>query len=75
MSEPSSKNAGQIVDLAEQAMSASAGKASEAAVMLMDAAIAIALTRFGSRADEIAGHLAAYIVQQVSHVTGEAGNA
>ena len=43
--------------------------------MLIDAAVAIALTRFGKRADEIAGHLAAYIVQQVSHVTGEAGNA
>lgn len=69
------KSAEAVVRLAEHAMTEAGGIGAEAAVMLMDAAIAIALTRFGKRADEIAGHLAAYIVQQVSHVTGEAGNA
>ena len=69
------KNAVAVVRLADAAMSETNGIAAEAAVMLLDATIAIALTRFGTRAEEMAGHLAAYLVQQVSHVTGEAGNA
>ena len=60
--------------LADAAMAETEGVGSEAAVLLIDAAAAIALTRFGKRADEMAGHLAAYIVQQVSHVTGAAGH-
>ncbi len=69
------KNPHAVVALADAAMASAGGLGAEAAVMLLDAAIAIALTKFGKRADEIAGHLAAYLVQQVSHVTGEAGNA
>lgn len=73
MSNPKDPEA--IVSLADTAMSASQGIGAEAAVMLMDAAIAIALTRFGSSANEMAGYLAEYVVQQVAHVTGEAGHA
>ncbi|GAY19726.1 hypothetical protein SFOMI_0246 [Sphingobium fuliginis] len=43
--------------------------------MLLDAALAITLSHLGARADEMAGYLAEYLVQQCSHVTGGAGNA
>ena len=60
-----------VVSLADTAMMMSSASSSEAAVMLLDAAISIALTRFGTGASEIAGYLAEYVVQQVAYVTGE----
>lgn len=59
---------------ASAALNEVGGADAEAAVLLLDAAIAITLARFGKGADEMAGYLAEYLVQQVSHVTGAAGH-
>ncbi|RYM11021.1 hypothetical protein [Sphingobium cupriresistens] len=73
------KNPQAIVNLADAAMVSACGRSAEAAVMLMDAALAIALKSFGvtpgAGASEMAGHLAEYLVKQVNHVVGDAGNA
>ncbi|KKW89421.1 hypothetical protein YP76_25435 [Sphingobium chungbukense] len=69
------KNAQHITSLADAAMVSACGRSAEAAILLLDAALAIALTMLGARADEMAGYLAEYLVQQCSHVTGGAGNA
>ena len=61
--------------LMNEAMELAQGKASEAAVMLIDAAISIAVSTFGTSAREIAGDLAQYIVDQTVYATGGAGNA
>lgn len=69
------KNPQAIVDLADAAMVSACGRSAEAAVMLLDAALAITLTSLGGGANEMAGFLAEYLVQQVNHVVGGAGNA
>lgn len=69
------KSAIAITDLAESALVNTKGNSAEAAVMLIDAALAIALTRFAGGVDQMAGYLAEYLVQQASHVAGGAGHA
>ena len=58
--------------LMNEAMELADGKASNAAVLLIDAAISIAVSTLGSDAREMAGHLAEYIVDQTAFATGGA---
>jgi hypothetical protein len=69
------KSAQDIAALADAAMVSAKGRSAEAAVMLLDATLAIALTRLGNGASEMVGYLAEYLVQQYSHVAGGAGHA
>lgn len=72
---PEAKNAEAIVALADSAIASADGIGVQAAVMLIDAALVIALMRLGGHGvDEMAGHLAEYIVRQASHVAGGAGH-
>ena len=64
-----------ITALADAAMVSAKGRSAEAAVMLLDATLAIALTRLGGGAGEMVGYLAEYLVQQYHHVAGGAVNA
>lgn len=76
MSNPyNGKNAQHITALADAAMMSAGGKSAEAAVMLLDATLAIALTRLGGGTGEMVGYLAEYLVQQYNHVAGGAGHA
>lgn len=69
------KSAIAITGLAESALANTKGNSAEAAVMLIDAALAIAPTRFAGGVDQMAGYLAEYLLQQASHVVGGAGHA
>lgn len=69
------KNPQAVIDLADAAMVFAGGRSAEAAVMLLDAALAIALTSLGGGVNEMVGFLAEYLVQQANHVVGGAGNA
>jgi hypothetical protein len=69
------KNAQAIVALVDTAMASTGEQSAEAAVMLLDATLALALTRLGDGADEMVGWMAEYLVKQFSHVTGGAGHA
>lgn len=61
--------------LMNEAMELAQGKASEAAVMLIDAAISIAVSTLGASARDLSGDLAQYIVDQTIYATGGADNA